>query len=294
MVPVVYQIVSKGEAADNTVRTVLLNGQPAFVWDSRTTCVEGNEPGTGGGVTSGVTAGECKPIESDKTTRARGEFVIRDGDRFMMNKSNCIGIAVWVGDQPSLPVERRRSLIKAFVEERARRGGVDEVELAAQAVEYTNQVGGDLDDLLSVAARHDTDSLFPLATYGGPPGPHNAHSAFRSAAGLRGANTGFPSCMFDFTANQVFHTFSHIGYGHHQGEWKADFGNWLHEMFGQGGSQEDWWAGDWGVRIGRRLRSGELTMEDLPNEVRNGMKRYCSDPKRPSPPSGIPPASPER
>jgi len=85
MVPVAYMIVSKLEWSDRTVSNVSFGKQEAFTMESRTTRVTGNEPGTGGGVASGVNVGWCRPQSNKTSFFIDGEQVIQDDCIFEMN-----------------------------------------------------------------------------------------------------------------------------------------------------------------------------------------------------------------
>src|SRR5688572_8210030 len=77
MVLVPYTITCTFEVAVGTTGTVNFGGEQAFTMDSRLPRVTGDEPGTGGGIISGVNRGFCRPIEHSKTVRAQGGFVVR-------------------------------------------------------------------------------------------------------------------------------------------------------------------------------------------------------------------------
>ena len=86
MVPVPYPIV--GNLADSlqVITTVKFNGDPAYVLsDSMVPTVTGNEPGTGGGMKSGVNKGKVRATGSSTSVRVAGKYVVRDGDEAEMN-----------------------------------------------------------------------------------------------------------------------------------------------------------------------------------------------------------------
>lgn len=85
MVPVPYTITCKFDVATDTADTVRYNGDPAFTMASRLPKVQGEEPGTGGGILSGVNRGTCRPIVSSSTVKANGQFIVRHNDLMQMN-----------------------------------------------------------------------------------------------------------------------------------------------------------------------------------------------------------------
>jgi len=97
MVPVPYMITSKLEWSARTVSNVSFGGEQAFTMDSRTAQVTGNEPGTGGGVASGVHVGWCRPQSNKSSFFVDGQQVIQDDCIFEMNcdgpdgRSNTLG-----------------------------------------------------------------------------------------------------------------------------------------------------------------------------------------------------------
>jgi hypothetical protein len=85
MMAVPYQIVAYLKDATGTAPKVNFGGRPAFTLGSRLLRVVGNEPGTGGGIISGVNCGYCRPVEHSSTVRAHGQWLVREGDLFAMN-----------------------------------------------------------------------------------------------------------------------------------------------------------------------------------------------------------------
>jgi hypothetical protein len=98
MVPVPYNIHDIVEHDENFTPSVKFTGEKAMVFRSRTSHVHGNEQGTGGGIKSGTTPGECEPIGHASQLNAEGSPVIRHQDRFFMNNRNTIGEARFVKD----------------------------------------------------------------------------------------------------------------------------------------------------------------------------------------------------
>lgn len=106
MVPVPYNITCQFDVAVMTSSNVNYQGLPAFTMASRLPTVKGDEPGVGGGVTSGVNLGFCKPTQHSGTYRVNGQWVIRHGDQMDMNCAgpdgvgNTIGKITYVGVGP--------------------------------------------------------------------------------------------------------------------------------------------------------------------------------------------------
>lgn len=84
-VPVPYMIVSLLDWAQRTARTTKFGDQEAFTMFSRTDRVAGDEPGTAGGVVSGVNMGWCRPISSKSTVFIEGFQTIQNDCLFDMN-----------------------------------------------------------------------------------------------------------------------------------------------------------------------------------------------------------------
>jgi hypothetical protein len=98
--PVPYTINAPFMMAINTANTVDATKDPTFTMMSRIPLVIGDEGGTGEGVKSGTHAGSgvCWPIEWSPTVKAEGQNVVRNDDKFEMNKGNTEGKAVYKKD----------------------------------------------------------------------------------------------------------------------------------------------------------------------------------------------------
>jgi len=102
MIPTPYQIISKFDKAVDTATSVNFTGNPVFKSDSHISNCIGNEPGTGGGIVSGVNKGVCRPTSWSKTVRVQGKWVVRHDDPFVMNcagpkgPSNTIGKVIYI------------------------------------------------------------------------------------------------------------------------------------------------------------------------------------------------------
>jgi hypothetical protein len=87
MVPVPYQIICPDfSSSEKVAETVRFNGAPAFQWShSLAPPVVGDEPGTGGGVKSGVNTGKGWAEDASINVRAERRRVVRHGDRAWLN-----------------------------------------------------------------------------------------------------------------------------------------------------------------------------------------------------------------
>jgi hypothetical protein len=86
MVPVPYMIYASLEGSEVCADTVRLNGRPTFTWDSsKAPQVVGDEPGTGGGVKSGVNVGKAWADGASVDVRAERRRIVRVGDHCWMN-----------------------------------------------------------------------------------------------------------------------------------------------------------------------------------------------------------------
>ncbi len=89
LVPVPYPIVGYLDNSIEVAKHVNFNGDPVYLLsDSVVTTVTGNEPGTGGGMKSGVNTGKVRATGSSKTVRVEKKFVVRHGDECDMNLSS--------------------------------------------------------------------------------------------------------------------------------------------------------------------------------------------------------------
>lgn len=97
MVPVPYMIVASLKDATRTVPTVLFGGEEAFTMNSRITTLTGNEPGTGGGIVSGVNVGWCRPQTNKPSFVVGGNPVIQHDCVYEMNCSGPDGSSNTIG-----------------------------------------------------------------------------------------------------------------------------------------------------------------------------------------------------
>jgi hypothetical protein len=94
--PLPYQIIANFQDSDAVSPNVRFGGDPAFLLDqSVITRVTGDEPGTAGGVRSGVNKSIAKPMEASKNVRANKKRVVRNNDAFEMNNGNTSGVCIY-------------------------------------------------------------------------------------------------------------------------------------------------------------------------------------------------------
>ncbi|MEC7761491.1 MAG: PAAR-like domain-containing protein [Pseudomonadota bacterium] len=97
MVPIPYMIFSQLSWAVMTAPTVKLTNKQAFTMASRTNKVVGDEPGTGGGVTSGVNRGWCRPRSNHSSVFVEGRELIHHDNIYDMNCSGPNGPGNTIG-----------------------------------------------------------------------------------------------------------------------------------------------------------------------------------------------------
>jgi hypothetical protein len=256
---VAYQIVAEGLDSCDTVKTVQFNGEQAFVWDSRIKFVKGDELGVAGGLVSGTNVAECEPIDCSSTVRANSSYLVREGDRFWMNNRNCVGVAIYVeSSDGSLSSQDRQLLLRRFIEQNAAAAD-SAASLATDGMRYIDGLeGATIDDVLAVYS-HPNTSIMGSLRHGVGEGANSAGDTFRSISAEKGL--GFPSPMDDGTTNQIYHTFSFVGYGCHSGGTLAAWLNVYHENFDifdlQGHSIEDELASAWGINVGLSICGAE-------------------------------------
>ncbi|MGJ3704356.1 DUF4150 domain-containing protein [Variovorax sp. AFSI2.2] len=89
--PIPYQITGKLGDDANTSQNVFLTGLKAFKFDSVVTNVKGDEPGAAKGIKSGTVGDIAEPKTASTVVRVNGQWLVRDGDTFWMNKRNTVG-----------------------------------------------------------------------------------------------------------------------------------------------------------------------------------------------------------
>jgi uncharacterized Zn-binding protein involved in type VI secretion len=85
-VPVPYPIMHDMSPSEQCSSDTFINGKPVFLHHlSYVDDVKGDEPGTGGGVISGVNVRISHSIEHSNTYFINGHAAVRTGDRMWMN-----------------------------------------------------------------------------------------------------------------------------------------------------------------------------------------------------------------
>ena len=110
MVPVPYPIVGTFNTVSGEKTTVRFAGKPAFTTESRVTKVVGDEAGTGGGVVSGASKGQCKPLTFSTTVRASTQNLLHHGSQMEMNCLGSGGTGNTIGSITYLKITTRVSV----------------------------------------------------------------------------------------------------------------------------------------------------------------------------------------
>lgn len=97
--PIPYQITGKLGDDANASGNVFLTGLKAFKFDSVVTHVTGDEPGAAKGVKSGTVGDIAEPKTASSVVRVNGQWLVRDGDAFWMNKRNTVGELIYKKDR---------------------------------------------------------------------------------------------------------------------------------------------------------------------------------------------------
>lgn len=97
--PIPYQITGKLGDDANTSQNVFLTSLKAFKFDSVVTHVTGDEPGAAKGVKSGTVGDIAEPKTASTVVRVNGQWLVRDGDAFWMNKRNTVGELIYKKDR---------------------------------------------------------------------------------------------------------------------------------------------------------------------------------------------------
>jgi len=97
--PIPYQITGRLGDDANTSQNVFLTGLKAFKFDSVVTNVKGDEPGSAKGIKSGTVGDIAEPKTASTVVRVNGQWLVRDGDTFWMNKRNTVGELIYKKDR---------------------------------------------------------------------------------------------------------------------------------------------------------------------------------------------------
>lgn len=85
VVPIPYMIISKLDWSKKTISNTKMTDMKAFNMNSRTDKVTGDEPGSLGGVVSGVNKGWCRPQSNKSGVFIDGAEVIQNNNIYEMN-----------------------------------------------------------------------------------------------------------------------------------------------------------------------------------------------------------------
>lgn len=97
VVPIPYMIISKLDWSTKTVSHTKMTKLKAFNMKSRTNKVMGDEPGTIGGVKSGVNRGWCRPQSNKTGVEIDGAELIQNNNLYEMNCAGPEGAGNTVG-----------------------------------------------------------------------------------------------------------------------------------------------------------------------------------------------------
>lgn len=97
VVPIPYMIISKLDWSDKTSTDVELTGMKAFNMDARTNKVTGDEPGSLGGVKSGVNKGWCRPQSNKTSVFVNGAELLQNNNLYEMNCAGPEGAGNTIG-----------------------------------------------------------------------------------------------------------------------------------------------------------------------------------------------------
>ena len=97
VVPIPYMIISKLDWSDKTSPDVELTGMKAFNMDARTNKVTGDEPGSLGGVKSGVNKGWCRPQSNKTNVFVNGAELLQNDNLYEMNCAGPNGASNTIG-----------------------------------------------------------------------------------------------------------------------------------------------------------------------------------------------------
>jgi len=92
--PVPYLVTYDLSQSANISGDVCFNSDWAFMMQSHSSGVSGDEAGSRGGVISGTTSAEAEPIEHSQSVNINCRKSVRCGDRFYMNHKNTQGTLV--------------------------------------------------------------------------------------------------------------------------------------------------------------------------------------------------------
>ena len=89
-VPIPYPNFALSTNTSSGSETVLCDGNPIMLKSSNFSVSTGDEPGSIGGIKSGVIKGQADPMNYSFDVKVEGKNVFRRSDPMMQNKKNCI------------------------------------------------------------------------------------------------------------------------------------------------------------------------------------------------------------
>jgi len=98
--PVPYPVTYELNKSENVSEDVFYNGDNAFMMESDSSMVTGDEAGKNGGVISGTTSDKAEPIDHSSSVFVNGKEAVRCGDLFYMNAKNTQGTLICVPPPP--------------------------------------------------------------------------------------------------------------------------------------------------------------------------------------------------
>jgi len=98
--PVPYPVTYDLNKSENVSTDVFYNGDNAFMMQSDSTHVTGDEAGKNGGVLSGTVSDKAEPINHSLSVFVDRKEAIRCGDLFYMNSKNTQGTLICVPPPP--------------------------------------------------------------------------------------------------------------------------------------------------------------------------------------------------
>lgn len=129
--PIPYQITGRLGDDANASRNVFLTSLKAFKFDSQVTHVTGDEPGAAKGIRSGTVGDIAEPKTASTVVRVNGQWLVRDGDSFWMNRRNTGGELIYKKDRGKRwPPEDRPAIDDSQAEALLAKAQADGAEIA--------------------------------------------------------------------------------------------------------------------------------------------------------------------
>lgn len=110
VVPIPYPNIAQSADADATAATVFINGHPVCTAASVFAASTGDQPGSQGGIKSGITEGPAEFITSSPDVFIEGEAAVRMGDLMISNDGNTPPAPLMQGGAPLPPALKAAAL----------------------------------------------------------------------------------------------------------------------------------------------------------------------------------------